>query len=222
MVFASWLSLIQVSILPQRLQPLPGWTFSSCWAPSSSPTPFAALSTDACIVHELTAMQDPKMSRRCQLPPPAHRGCASPAAAPQGSAVGWGPRIPPKIPRELEWAEAEQGPGSVPEFFRGGVRGAHRLCALHLSQLWFWFLPQSGDVQSSGWCLLSELLQDKEAPERGTGEPLGFLQKAALLQPWSHLCSGSEGAQKPRVGSSGWAAPGKCSKQGPRVPRRVA
>lgn len=108
-VFASWLSLIQVSVLPQRLQPLPGWTFSSCWAPSSSPTPFAALSTDACVVHELAAMQDPKMSRRCQLPPPAHKGCASPAAAPQGSAVGWGPRVPPKLPGELEWAEAEQG-----------------------------------------------------------------------------------------------------------------
>lgn len=107
-----------------------------------------------------------------------------------------------------------RGPGLAPRFFRGGVRGAHRPYAMHLSQLWFWFLPQSGDVQSSGWCLLSELIQDKEAPERGTGEPLGFLQKAALLQPWSHLCSGSGVSQKPRVGSSGWAAPGKCSKQG--------
>lgn len=130
MVFASWLSLIQVSVLPQRLQPLPGWMFLSCWAPSSSPTPFAALSTDARVVHELTAMQDPKMSRRCQLPPPAHRGCASPAAAPQGSAVGWGPRIPPKLPGELEWAEAEQGTRvSTQIFLRRCKRSPQAVCS---------------------------------------------------------------------------------------------
>lgn len=61
-----------------------------------------------------------------------------------------------------------------------------------------------------------ELIQDKEAPEGGTGEPLGFLQKVALLQPQPRLCSASGVAQKPRAGSSRWAALGKCSKRGSR------
>lgn len=166
------------------------------------------------------------MPRRCQLPSSARKGCTSPAAAPQGSAAGWCPHIPPKLPGELQWAEAERRSRVSTRIFpRRCKRIPEAVCyapftavVLDLAQIW-------GHAELS---LVHALRADS-----GQGGPRGRHWRApgisaegstppataaSLLSVWSgpKATGGLQQVGSPREMLQAGQPPG------PRVPRRVA